>query len=76
LSELTETTKFPEDQSYERDWGKQYDRPRVSDQILAFLLKLLPPIGPLRAVKLKIPTPPVEKLFMDSFNRSWYSFTN
>ncbi|HEY3458748.1 MAG TPA: zinc dependent phospholipase C family protein [Bryobacteraceae bacterium] len=56
--------------SYERDWGKQYDRPTMSDQVLAFLLKLLPPIGPLRAVKLKIPTPSVEKLFMDSFNRS------
>jgi hypothetical protein len=56
--------------SYERDWGKQYDRPTMSDEILAFLLKLLPPIGPLRAVKLKIPTPSVEKLFMDRFNRS------
>jgi hypothetical protein len=56
--------------SYEHDWGKQYDRPTASDEILAFVLKLLPPVGPLRAVKLKIPTPPVEKLFMDSFNRS------
>jgi hypothetical protein len=56
--------------SYELDWGKQYDRPTVSDKMLALLLKLLPPIGPLRAVKLKMPTPPVEKLFMDRFNRS------
>jgi hypothetical protein len=61
--------------SYERDWGKQYDRPKVSDKMLAFLLKLLPPIGPLRAVKLKMPTPPVERLFMDSFNRSAQQFS-
>ncbi len=60
--------------SYERDWGKQYDRPTAGDEILGFLLKLLPPIGPLRAVKLKMPTPAAEKLFMDSFNRSAQEF--
>jgi hypothetical protein len=56
--------------SYERSWGKQYDRPTAKDRFLAFIVKLLPPIGPLRALRLKIPTPPVEKLFMDSFDRS------
>jgi len=56
--------------SYERNWGKDYDRPTVGERILAFLLKLLPPIGPLRALRFKMPTPPVEKLFMASFNRS------
>jgi hypothetical protein len=56
--------------SYERYWGKQYDRPTLGDRILAFVVKLLPPIGPLRALKLKMPTAPVEKLFMDSFDRS------
>ena len=55
--------------SYERDWGKQYDRPTAGEQILAFLLKLLPPIGPLRALRFKMPTPEVEKLFMESFAR-------
>lgn len=56
--------------SYERNWGKQYDRPTLGDRFLAFLVKLLPPIGPLRDVNLKMPTAPVEKLFMDSFERS------
>ena len=55
--------------SYERDWGKQYDRPTAKDRVLAFLLKLPPPIGPLRALQFKMPTPAVEKLFMDSFTR-------
>ncbi len=53
--------------SYERDWGKQYDRPKRGDRLLAALLKLLPPVGPLRALRFKMPTPEVEKLFMRSF---------
>lgn len=54
--------------SYERYWGKQYDRPSVLDRILAFILKLVPPIGPLGALKFKMPTPRVEQLFMKSFD--------
>lgn len=60
--------------SYEREWGKEYDRPSAGDQTLAIILKLLPPIGPLRALKLRMPTPPVEKLFMESFDRSAKQF--
>ena len=56
--------------SYEREWGKQYDRPTAGDHILAFLVKLLPPIGPLKALRFKMPTPQVEKLFTTSFDRS------
>ena len=55
--------------SYERDWGKQYDRPTAGERALAFLLKLVPPIGPLRTLQFKMPTPEVEKLFMNSFAR-------
>lgn len=56
--------------SYERNWGKQYDRPTLGDRILAVLLKLVPPIGPLKALRFKMPTPAVETLFMQSFDRS------
>lgn len=55
--------------SYERDWGKEYDRPRQGDRFLALLLKLLPPIGPLRVLRFRMPTPALEKLFMESFTR-------
>jgi hypothetical protein len=54
--------------SYERDWGKQYDRPSCWDHLLAFILKLLPPVGPLKALRFKTPTPQVEQLFMRSFD--------
>lgn len=56
--------------SYEKNWGKDYERPTLGERILAFLLKLIPPIGPLRALRFKMPTPPVEKLFMESFDRA------
>ncbi len=56
--------------SYEQEWGKQYDLPTTSDRALALALKLLPPIGPLRALRFKMPTPAAEKLFMQSFSRA------
>ena len=56
--------------SYERNWGKQYDRPTLADRILAFFLRLVPPIGPLADLRFKMPTPQVEQLFMQSFTRA------
>ncbi|MDQ2773595.1 MAG: hypothetical protein M3Y57_01510, partial [Acidobacteriota bacterium] len=41
--------------------------PTLIDRILAFLLKLLPPIGPLKTLHFKTLTPPVEGQFMHSF---------
>jgi hypothetical protein len=55
--------------SYERNWGKRRDGPTLMERFLAFLLKLLPPVGPLKTLKLNIPTPPVETLFEASFER-------
>jgi hypothetical protein len=54
--------------SYERYWGKTYDRPTVWDHIVAFLLKLLPPLGPLKTMKFKALTPHAEQIFMHSFD--------
>jgi hypothetical protein len=56
--------------SYERDWGKQYDRPTIRDRIAAVVLKLIPPIGSLRALHFRMPTPEVEALFTRSFDKS------
>lgn len=56
--------------SYERNWGKQYDRPTLIDRILAFIVRILPPIGPLRYLRLRVPTPAIEKLFMQSFTEA------
>ena len=60
--------------SYEHEWGRAYDRPTLGDRVLAVIVKLLPPIGPLKALRFKMPTPPVEQLFMRSFDRAAAQF--
>lgn len=53
--------------SYERNWGKQYDRPTFLDRFLGVLLRLIPPIGHLADLRLKMPDAGIENLFMKSF---------
>lgn len=54
--------------SYEKEWGKTYVQPTFKEKFMAFLLRLLPKIGPLRVLKFVAPTPQTEKMFEDSFN--------
>ncbi len=54
--------------SYEKEWGKDYQRPTASDKFLAFLIRILPKIGPLRILTFRTPTPEAQKLFENSFN--------
>jgi hypothetical protein len=61
--------------SYEREWGRRLQEPNAFERFMAVLLRLIPPIGPLRALQLKMPTPEVERLFMASFNRAVTQYT-
>jgi hypothetical protein len=54
--------------SYEKEWGTEYHKPGFWTRILMFLLRLFPWRGPFSALKIRTPTPEVEKLFMASFN--------
>ena len=54
--------------SYEKNYGRTYDRPSAGERFLAFLIRILPKIGPLSALKFRTPTPQTELLFMESFN--------
>ncbi len=54
--------------SYELEWGKNYQRPGWGTRLLAFLIRLLPRIGPLRVLSLRMPTPETERMFEASFN--------
>jgi Zinc dependent phospholipase C len=56
--------------SYEKEWDRTYEKPGIGSRILAFLLKLLPKVGPLRALSFKMPTPKGETVFMRSFNNT------
>jgi hypothetical protein len=53
---------------FEKQWGKDYQRPSRKERFYAFLYKMLPKIGPLRVLQLKTPTPETEKMFEESFN--------
>jgi hypothetical protein len=54
--------------SFEKEWGQTYQRPGFGTNFVAFIVRLLPKIGPLKALSLRTPTPETEKLFMASFN--------
>jgi hypothetical protein len=54
--------------SYEKDWGKNYQPPSFGEKSLAFLIRIIPKIGPLKVLQLKVPTPEAERLFEASFN--------
>jgi len=54
--------------SYEKNWGKEYQKPTFFERFLAFLVKLFPKVGPLKVLKLRTPTPETEHKFEASFN--------
>jgi hypothetical protein len=54
--------------SYEKEWGTEYRKPGIGTKILTFFFRWLPGRGPFSALKIRTPTPEVEKLFMASFN--------
>ena len=54
--------------SYEKKWGKDYQRPTLWERFLALLTELVPKVGPLKVLKLRTPTPQTERMFEASFN--------
>lgn len=53
---------------YDREWGRDYQRPGLWDRFLALLYRVLPKFGPLRVLQLRTPTPQTEAMFQESFN--------
>jgi Zinc dependent phospholipase C len=56
--------------SYEKNWGRKYQKPGFKATLIAFFFRWVPKIGPFRVFRFKTPTPPAEKLFEASFNGS------
>jgi len=54
--------------SYRKYWGKDYQPPTFGERLLAFLVKIVPKIGPLDVLELRTPTPQTEQMFEASFN--------
>ena len=56
--------------SYHKYWNQNYKQPGIGARILGFLLRILPKIGPLKALQFPIPTQQTERLFEMSFDRT------
>ena len=54
--------------SYKKSWKDQYKKPGFGTRLLSFLLRIVPKIGPFRALSFRAPTPAAGQLFMASFN--------
>ncbi len=54
--------------NYQKEWGKGYRHPGLRERILAFFLKIMPKIGPFRALQFKIPTTQTEDMYIKSVN--------
>ncbi len=55
---------------YEKQYGKDYEKPGTGAHMLSIMVRVLPKIGPLKALKLQIPDPHVEDLYLKSLNKT------
>lgn len=53
---------------FEKRFGRKYTRPHFGHRLLAWLLKLVPRIGPFKPLAFRTPTPEAERLFVQSFD--------
>jgi hypothetical protein len=52
---------------YEREFGADYEKAHGFARFLGFMYRLIPKIGPFRALSFSVPTPEAERLFLTSF---------
>jgi hypothetical protein len=55
---------------YEKEWGNKYEKPDALDKALALFFRVVPKVGPFRALAFKVPTPDAERMFLESFNET------
>ena len=53
---------------YEKEWGKDYQKPGFGAKILAFFFKMIPNLGRLKTIDFKMPNPDTETLYLKSVN--------
>jgi len=60
------TFTFSRDE-FEREYGHDYRRPGLGVRIVAWLVRIVPKIGPFKPLAFKAPTPEAQRLFLSSF---------
>ncbi len=53
---------------YEKEWGKDYQRPGPGARFLSALLRFVPKVGPFKGLGFANPTPQTEDLYIKSIN--------
>jgi hypothetical protein len=53
---------------YERQWGKDYQKPGFGTRVLGFFFRIVPKFGPFKALAFNNPTPQTEDLYFKSIN--------
>ena len=55
---------------YEKEWGKNYQHPGFGTRFLAVLLRILPKVGPLKALDFNVPSAKTENMYFASINKT------
>jgi len=53
---------------YYQEFGREREKPKFKERIYAFIIQILPKIGPLKSLRFTAPGPEAEKLFLKSFD--------
>ncbi len=53
---------------YQKQWGRSYQKPSFGARTLALLLRLLPRVGPLKDLSLRVPDADTQKQFLTGMN--------
>lgn len=56
--------------NYEKEWGKDYQKPGAGARTLALFIRIMPKIGPLRTLDFTIPSRDSEDLYIKSVNKT------
>ncbi|HYE75989.1 MAG TPA: zinc dependent phospholipase C family protein [Blastocatellia bacterium] len=55
---------------YEKEWGREYQKPGFFAKTFALFLRIVPKVGPFKALAFRPPSHEAEKLFIASFDAS------
>lgn len=55
---------------YQEEWGNGYRKPGFGTRVLAFFLKIVPKVGPFKAVAFNIPSTQTEDMYIKSVNKT------
>ncbi|HEY1579260.1 MAG TPA: zinc dependent phospholipase C family protein [Terracidiphilus sp.] len=55
---------------YEKSWGKNYQHAGFGVRLLSVLLRIIPKVGPLKALDFNVPTPKTEDMYFVSINKT------